>query len=217
MRRKSITVVAAVVLGVLSAGPAFADSMFSLYFGSYAPHSDAASRGVTDTFVMDQAAGESLDLTAFKHYVVGFDGLSRAGEHVEISLGAGYYNQSVDGFYSGSTVTNKLMLAPVSATVRYLPLSIDAPVHPYVGGGVAVTFWKLGYEDFVGSESNLGFAVGPAFVLGARVPLGDSAISLGGEMRWVGGKGTTSTDGFFNGAKVDVGGRTLMLTLSFGR
>ena len=216
MRRKSLTVVAAAVLGVLTAAPAFADSMFSLYFGSYAPHSDATSRGTNDTFVRDAAAGESLDMSAFKHYIVGFDGLNRAGEHVEISLGAGFYNQSVDGSYGGLTVTNKLMLAPASATVRYLPLALDARVHPYFGGGVAVTYWRLGYEDFAGSESDMGFAVGPLFVLGVRAPVADT-ISIGGEMRWQGGHGTTSTDGFFQGSTVDVGGRTLMVTVSFGR
>ena len=62
--------------------------------------------GATDTFVMDAAAGENLDLAAFKHYLVGFDGLSRAGDHVEISLGAGYYNYHRRSDYTGfPTVT----------------------------------------------------------------------------------------------------------------
>jgi outer membrane protein W len=217
MRRKSLTIVAAAVLAVLTAGPAFADSMFSLYFGSYAPHSDATSRGVNDTFVIDTASGESLDLSAFKHYIVGFDGLNRAGEHVEVTVGAGYYNQSVNGSYGGATIVNSLMLVPASATVRYLPLAIDARVHPYFGGGVAVSYWRLGYEDFFGSENSSGVAVGPMFTLGVRAPIGDSSVSIGGEMRWQGGHGTTLTDSFFNGAKVDVGGRSLMLTVNFGR
>lgn len=217
MRRKSLTVVAAAVLGVLTAGPAFADSMFSLYIGSYTPHTDAASRGANDTFVMDTAAGESLDLNAFKHYIVGFDGINQAGEHVEISLGAGYYNQSVNGTYAGATVVNQLMLVPATVGVRYLPLALDARVHPYLGGGVAVSYWKLGYEDVFGAENSMGIAVGPMFVLGVRAPIGDRAISIGGEMRWQGGHGSTPTDSYFNGAKVDVGGRTLMLTVNFGR
>jgi hypothetical protein len=217
MRRKSLTVVAAAVLGVLTAGPAFADSMFSLYFGSYAPHSDPTARGANDTFVMDAAAGESLDLTAFQHMIVGFDGISQAGDHVEISLGAGYYNQNVNGSYGGSTIVNKLMIVPASVGVRYLPLALDARVHPYLGGGVAVSYWRLGYEDLFGAENAMGIAVGPQFVLGVRAPIGDRAISIGGEMRWQGGHGTTATDGFFNGAKVDVGGRTLMVTVNFGR
>jgi outer membrane protein W len=217
MRRKSLTVVAAAVLGVLTAGPAFADSMFSLYFGSYAPHSDAASRGANDTFVMDKAAGESLDLTAFQHYIVGFDGINQVGDHVEVSVGAGYYNQTVNGSYGGTTIVNKLMLVPASVGVRYLPLALAARVRPYLGGGVAVNYWKLGYEDLFSAENSMGIAVGPMFVLGVRAPLGDRSISLGGEMRWQGGHGTTPTDGFFNGAKVDVGGRTLMLTVNFGR
>src|SRR6476646_7390973 len=112
MRRKSLTVVAAAVLGVLTASPAFADSMFSVYFGSYAPHSDAAARGADDFFVIANAAGESLDLAAFKHGIIGFDGVSRAGEHLEITLGAGYYNDTVNGSYHGATIENSLMLVP---------------------------------------------------------------------------------------------------------
>jgi outer membrane protein W len=217
MRRKSLTVVAAAVLGVLTAGPAFADSMFSLYFGSYTPHGDAASRGADDALVLATAAGESLDLSGFKHGIIGFDGVNRAGEHMEITLGAGYYNQTVDGAYHGATISNSLMLVPGSVGVRYLPLASDARVHPYIGGGVAVSYWKLGYEGPLGSESSQGVAVGPMFGLGVRVPLGDSAVSLGGELRWQGGHGTTPTDSFFNGAKIDVGGRSLMLTVNFGR
>jgi hypothetical protein len=109
------------------------------------------------------------------------------------------------------------MLVPASVGVRYLPLAIDARVHPYIGGGVAVNYWKLGYEDPIGSETSQGIAVGPMFALGVRVPLGDSSVSLGGEMRWQGGHGTTADDSFFNGAKIDVGGRSLMLTVNFGR
>jgi outer membrane protein W len=218
MRRKSLTVVAAAVLGgVLTAGPAFADSMFSLYIGSYTPHADAASRGVDDFLVMSQGFGERLDLNAFKHFIVGFDGINRAGEHVEISLGAGYYNQSVNGSYGGAPIINKLTLVPANVAARYLPLGLDGRVHPYLGGGVAVSYWRLGYEDFAGAENSMGIAVGPLFVLGVRAPIGDSSVSIGGEMRWQGGHGTTPTDSFFNGAKLDVGGRTLMLTMNFGR
>ena len=48
-----------------------------------------------------------------------------------------------------TTITNTLMTVPVPvrATVRYLPLAEDARVHPYVGGGVGVDLWRVGYED----------------------------------------------------------------------
>jgi outer membrane protein W len=219
MRNVSSSLAAAVVIGLLSAAPASAESVFTLHFGSFSPHSDAVSRGLKDTFVHETAVGD-LDLAAFKHFTVGFDQLFTKGEHVEIGWNAGYYKQTVADvrFISRNTITNDLLIAPIAATVRYLPLGEDAKVHPYVGGGVGVNLWQVGYKSTSGvDESGFGFGVGPVIVLGARVPLGASATSIGGEMRWQGGRGKFPTDSFFSGEEVDLGGLNLLLTLSFLR
>ena len=54
---------------------------------------------------------------------------------------------TVDSNFVNSTAAEieqdlKLRIVPFTATVRLLPLGHDAPVQPYIGGGVGVFGWR---------------------------------------------------------------------------
>ena len=86
-------------------------------------------------------------------------------------------------------------------TARVFPIGRNAPVQPYVGGGVAILAWRYSesgeFVDFnAGNEVFQRHLRGraatrsrPVVFGGVRVPVGDNFL-IGGEFRWHGGEAT---------------------------
>ena len=203
--RRLLPLMIAIVLGLSFASTAFADDTF--YVGLFSPVGNG-SRSNTDVL---KNLPSNL---SFSGIVVGSDALFKVGEHVEIGIGVGAYYGSA----TQSGFTDRFFNFPFTGTVRYLPLAEDAPIHPYVGGGIGANM-ALFLADVPavagGSLSDIAFAFGPVVLGGVRIPLGDSNIALGGEIRWQGGTGSFSGD--FKNSEINVGGINAVATVTFGR
>src|SRR5262249_34664492 len=96
MRRLLSFSLAALVLGLLNAPDASAQQSFNLYIGAFSPES-LASRSTTDVLfqnstVFTTARGNSnFDLNEFTGVSLGGEWLVGLGDHLEGSLGLGFY------------------------------------------------------------------------------------------------------------------------------
>jgi opacity protein-like surface antigen len=181
------------------------------------------SRVDGDVLVIDL---ESLafDIDDFNGFTFGGEWLYRIGDYIESGAGLGYYQGSTTSVYrdvvhdSGMEIAQdlKLRMVPFSATVRFLPLGRDAPVEPYVGGGISIINWKYSevgeFVDF--SDDSIfrqhyvadGWSVGPVLLAGLRAPVAD-IWTIGGEVRWQRAEGDTDAlESGLLGDKIDLGG-----------
>ena len=116
-------------------------------------------------------------------------------EHLNASVGIGLTNKSVPSVYADFVEDDfseieqdlKLRIVPFTATIRFLPLRRDAPVQPYIGGGVGLFWWRYTETgEFVDFDSTIfretyigdGAAAGPVILGGVRFGLG--SWDLGG-------------------------------------
>lgn len=156
------------------------------------------------------------------------------GRHVELGAGIGYYRRTVPSIYrglvrpDGSEIEQdlKLRIAPISATIRFLPLGLDERVQPYFGGGVGIFNWRYSETGefidpadrsiFPARYVGAGNAVGPIFLGGLRY-VADPWV-VGGEIRYQRAEGDLPfvdedpTNGFL-GRKIDLGGFTTQVTV----
>jgi len=163
--------------------------------------------------------------------VFGGEWLISFGDWVEAGAGVSYYSGIAPSAYAdlmyedGRLIEQdlKLRIVPVTGTVRFLPLTRNASVQPYVGGGIAVLPWKysevgdfVDYEpdppeifraQYVQSGTNIGLVV----LGGARVRVG-SRYAIGGEVRYLRGQGQLGSD--FWDEKIDLGGFTYNFTFN---
>lgn len=213
------------------AGPAAAqDSVFGVNVGAFMPKGeDGRSR---DDALASNLSFLSFDLADFNGLAVGGDYLVSIGSFVEAGVGVGFYQRTVPSVYDafvdvdGSEIEQdlKLRVIPVTATVRFFPLSRDVGLQPYVGGGVAFNRWRysetgefVDFNDGAIFRDNFvdeGTESGPVFLGGLRFPLGASAL-LGGEYRY--SRATVDLDPAlgFAGQTLDIGGNTFLVTLQF--
>jgi outer membrane protein W len=119
----------------------------------------------------------------------------------------------------------KLRIAPLTATVRFLPLGRGASVEPYVGAGIGVFNWRYSetgeFVDF--SDGSIfrenyvakGNAVGPVIFAGVRAPVAD-VWTVGGEFRYQRAEGDTdSAESGLLADKIDLGGWSANFTFGF--
>ncbi len=228
MRR---VVVSGLVAVLASVSPAMAqDSVFGVNVGGFLlKGEDGRSR---DDALSNNLSFLSFDLADFNGLVIGGDYLVSIGSFVEAGVGVGFYQRTVPSLYSdfvdsdGSEIEQdlKLRVIPVTATVRFFPLTRDAGLQPYVGGGVAFNRWRysetgefVDFSDGAIFRDNFvdeGTTTAPVFLGGLRFPLGASAL-LGGEYRYSRGKADLDPALGFAGETLDIGGNTFLVTLQF--
>ena len=149
-------------------------------------------------------------------------------EHLNASVGIGLTTKSVPSVYADFVEDDrseieqdlKLRIVPFTATIRFRPLRRDAPVQPYIGGGVGIFGWRYSetgeFIDFNTGEvfrdtfSASGATAGPVILGGVDFPLG--AWAIGGEVRWQSAQGELPADQSFAGDKIDLGGFTYSAT-----
>ena len=230
MRRPSLslTFVLIAVIALFPAGAA-AQQSFSLHLGGFVPRGE-------DTRVDDDVLFRNLfngddslqfDVSDFNGATVGAEWLFALSDVVEAGLGAGYYRRTVPSFYAdlvdetGADIEQdlRLRIVPLTATVRFVPLSRGAAVQPYIGAGVGVFSWRYSetgeFVDFDGTIFGGRFvghdwAAGPVVLGGLRVPLGES--DLGFEVRYQKAEGDLPPEEGFIGSKIDLGGFNYLLT-----
>ncbi len=223
--------VAAAVGGAMmtaSAAPALAQQSLTLGFGQFSPK-DVDSRIDHDVVLTN------LDLFAFR--VGDFDGRSIAGtwsvelgDHLEASLGLGYYQRTVPSVYAdyvnegGAEIAQdfRLRIVPATATVRVLPFGRSA-VQPFFGVGVGMYAWRyaefgefIDFTDFsVFSDRYVATGADPGGIIlgGVRVPMGD-AWSIGVELQYHQATGVVGLEKGFLEDEIDLGG--LMSQVTFG-
>jgi hypothetical protein len=174
-----------------------------------------------------------FEISDFRAYPIFGEWNIAFGNRIEVSVGAGYQNRSVDSRYRDLINTAappgtdpeirqelRLRMIPISGTVKFLPLGQAGGFQPYVGAGIsAVNFKYTETGDFV-DPSTLeifndkftadGFAFGTLIFGGLRMPLGGDVYALQVEGRYLFGSGNTG--GFeaeFLGDKIDLSGGSL--------
>ena len=171
-----------------------------------------------------------FDVKDFNGFSVSGEWLVGLGNYLEGGVGVGFYKRTVPSVYRGFVnVDNseieqdlKLRIAPVTASVRFLPIG-HGPVEPYVGVGVGVFNWRWSESgEFVDTSDNSifratykanGTAVGPVILGGIRAPVGD-AFDVGGEVQFQ--RATADIDRAETGLlgdKIDLGGWHALFTM----
>ncbi len=186
---------------------------------------------------------ENLNLFAFR--LDDFNGGSvggswnlALGDHLEVSLGLGYYQRTVPSVYNdyadmdGGEIAQdfRLRIVPGTATLRFLPFG-DTPVQPYFGGGVGLYAWRYAeFGDFIdfsdfdrfgsfGTFSDRfvaqGTDVGGILLGGVRFPFGDR-YSFGLEAQYHEVSGVVGIDNGFLEDEIDLGGLATQVTFQVG-
>jgi hypothetical protein len=227
-------VLAALVVGVLDSPAALAQQRLNFYVGGFFPTGQQDDRtgiitGRADGNDVLAANSDFLvfNLKDFNTGSFGAEYLVGLGDRVEAGLGVGFQSKSVPSVYADFVNANgteidqelKLRVAPVTATIRFLPLGTN-DVTPYVGAGVGVLNWRYSESgDFLATDRTIfrdtfaasGSQVGLVVLGGVRVPLGNWGI--GGEVRYQNAKADLPADQEFSGSKIDLGGFTALFTM----
>lgn len=221
------------VLAALAAPAAASAQNHSLNFsiGYFAVRGEDA-RVDDDVLLQDLSVPPPLlfEIGDFNGATVGAEWLVSLGRHIEAGAGIGYYRRTVPTIYAeltradGSEIEQdlKLRIAPVTATIRFLPLGRGERFEPFIGGGVGVFTWRYSETgDFVASNNDIfrarfvesGNDVG-AVILGGLRYVADPWLG-GVEVRYQRAEGTLPTDGdnAFLGGKIDLTGWTTNFTV----
>ena len=167
----------------------------------------------------------------FNSVTFGGEWLYAINDYIETGVGVSYYQGTAPSVYDdlvnadGREIVQelKLRMAPVSATVRFLPIGRSGPVEPYVGGGIGFINWRYSETgEFVDSSDGSifranykanGTAIGPVLLGGVRFPLSD-ALLMGAELRWQKAEGDTNpVESQLLGNKIDLGGASFNFTM----
>jgi opacity protein-like surface antigen len=232
---RALPLAGALVLIGGAATPARADVVFGGSMGYYALQAEDG-RSVDD--VLFQNRGFLIfDLEDFNGFTFGGEFLVGLGNFVEAGVGAGYYQKTVPSVYAdfvdsdGTEIDQdlKLRVMPVTFTARLFPVGRDAPIQPYVGGGVAILSWRYtetgefvdfnnGNQIFRDIFEDEGKEAAPVAFAGVRFPVGDNML-LGGEFRWHGGEASLDPSQGFAGDRLDLGAYTAqaIFQVRFGR
>ena len=187
------------------------------------------------TTSLDFEIGDFGTWTLFGEWNIAFN------RHVEASAGLGFYKQTVNSRYrdlvnqpAGNTdilQDLKLQQIPITGLVRFV-FGEPGKVQPYAGAGVSFIKFKYTEEgDFVDpvdfsifcagtpgcpfpAFEASGFAFGPVFVGGVRLPIGGDIYAFTAEGRWTFADGDTGgADAGFLGDRIDLGGFTFNMGL----
>ena len=239
MRRQLLSLAAVILTGGLLATPsASAQQSVNFFAGGFVPtplDARGSGNGRDDILVKD------LDVFAynfqrFHGFTFGGEYLTALGHFFEAGASVGYYQSTVPATDINFVNTNgsninadlKLRTVPFTATFRVLPLGHRAPIVPYIGAGVGVTWFRYSESGqfvdypvsgpvprnpaiFNGTFSSTGSAVGPVVLGGFRVPIGP--LVPGFELRWQSMKGNLDTTQFA-APHVDLGGMSYLFTFA---
>ena len=173
-----------------------------------------------------------FDLADFNGVTAGGEFAVSLGSFIEVGAGVNFYQRTVPTVYSrvvdedGTEIESDLKLRniPVAFTAKVFPLTRDAGVQPYVGGGVQLNRWRYTevgeFLDFSNGEifrdsfTDDGLEIGPVILAGVRFPVGANAL-IGGEWRYSTARADLDPDLGFFGDSVDLGGNTFLFTVNF--
>jgi len=230
MRQVVVGGLAALLLSVGATSARAQDSVAGVHVGGFLlKGEDGRSR---DDVLSENLSFLTFDLADFNGVMVGGDYYISVGSFIEVGGGVGFYQRSVPSVYArfvdsdGTEIEQdlKLRVLPVTAAVKFFPLSRDGGFQPYVGGGVAFNRWRysetgefLDFSDgsiFRDNFIDEGTKAGPLFLGGVRVPIGASAL-IGGEYRYTSATVDLDRALGFAGDTLDIGGNTFLVTLQF--
>jgi outer membrane protein W len=213
---------------LLAPAPAAAqvDNVVTFNLGYFGVVSES-SRGEDDVLFrnLDYLA---FDLSDFNGFTFGGEYALGLGRFFEAGVGAGYYQRTVPSVYrefvdsDGTEIAQdlKLRIAPVTFLGRFFPVTREAPVQPYVGGGLGIFAWRYSetgeFIDFNGdifraSYSDSGNAFGPVALGGVRFPI-SRQVALGGEFRYQWATADLDPNVGFAADKLDLGGYNWLFT-----
>ena len=204
-----------------------AQQVIGVSVGSFAAASES-SRSPSDV-IRANAEFQTFDIGDFSNLVVGGEWMLAVSEYLEAGAGLEFYQKSVSGTQPVTVPAPDVALAldmtvrsiSVPVTARFFPLTRNARVQPYVGGGAMIHFWRYTEERVLtagmfSSQSNVvdqGITAGPVVFGGARVPIGPT-ISIGGEVRYR-TREARLTAPVFAGTTLDLGGLSTVATVQF--
>ena len=227
MLRKTVaSLVAVLVVGAAASARAQISQSVSLNVGYFALRAEDA-RPADDVLVQNLNIF-AFNLSDFNGPWIGGDYLVGIGDFIDAGVGVGYHRRSVPSVYldvvnaNGSEIAQdlKLSVAPLTFTVRFLPLGRHAPIQPYMGAGVAAYKWRYSESgEFVDSNSDIfrnsyvdkGTKVGPVYLGGVRIPVGD-VFAFGGEFQYQKAEAALNPDLGYAGTKIDLGGYVSQFT-----
>ena len=141
----------------------------------------------------------ALDTGDFTGVTVGAEWLTAVGRHIEVGVGIDHYSDRVPRYhldFDSDKITQDFLLrvTPVTFTVRFVGFGMDAPLQPYIGGGIGVLNWRYGEEaerldyrtggTYLDDLSESGTTVGSVILGGLRIPLGTDFMT-GIELRYL--------------------------------
>jgi outer membrane protein W len=224
------TIAALSIVALLVAAPASAQIVQSVQIGGgmFFPRG-FDSRNDADTLVADLTIDPTLafDVDWFRNYQIFGEWNLQTGNHLEFSVGVGFYRSTdifshyrfpVDGLLAGQVL--RLRIIPVTAVVRFFPFGSVHTVQPFVGAGLGMFSWTYSESGaFLDPSDNTVFSdefrahgdtAGHVALFGVRVPAGTHAFNF--EWRYQSGLGKTGglAAGFL-GDRIDLGGGTIMI------
>ncbi len=209
--------------------PGFADAqqVIGVSLGSFSAASEDG-RSPSDVIKANRQF-QTFDIGDFSNVVVGGEWMLAVSEYLEAGAGLEFYQKTVSGTQPVTVPAPDVALAQdmtvrtisVPITARFFPLTRNARVQPYVGGGAMIHFWRYTEERVLSSgmfssQSSVidqGITLGPVVFGGARVPVGP-AISIGGEVRYR-ARDARLTAPVFAGTTLDLGGLSTVATVQF--
>lgn len=225
MRRAGVC--AAVLLGLTAwAQPASAQQIFNVSLGVFTPQGPDAR--VEGDVLNANRNFLSFDIGDFNGATIGAEWVVPFGRFLEGSAGIAFARRTVASVYTdfvdddGTEIDQDLRLrqVPMTFAVRVVPFGTDAPVQPYVGGGVGVVAWRYSetgeFIDFAGGGRTIfrdtyvanGTDAGRLILGGIRF-VGDRGVG-GFEIRHQRAEG--ALDSRFAGPRIDLGGWTYQFT-----
>jgi hypothetical protein len=242
MSRRLILAALLVVLVAVPAiaGPRPGPHQVSFNLGYFTPRGEDGRAKTTGDVLIADLGYYDFRVADLNNASFGGDYLFSLGDFFEVGAGVSYYSgtaPSVDAYWSypdQSPIVQelKLRMVPITATVRFLPLSRNAPVQPYIGGGVAILPWNYSEtgdfsdtstdppEIFHAQYYDSGTEAGLLLVGGIRLRV-SPRYGIGGEIRWqkaaskIGtGCSDSNSHACFYGDKIDLGGFTYNFTFS---
>lgn len=229
--RMTMAVVFVVGLALLVPSKARAqEHSVNLSLGYFAVRGEDAR--LEDDVLVENLRIFSFELGDFNNATAGADWLIRFGDYLEAGVGLGFYRRTVASTYDdfvdvdGTEIEQdlKLRVAPITATIRFLPFGRRA-VEPYIGVGAGIFSWRysevgefLDFSAFVSHPDIFrdqfvaeGNDVGAVVLGGVRAPVG-SRYAVGAELRYQEAHGTVGIEQGFLDERIDLGGLTTQFT-----
>jgi opacity protein-like surface antigen len=188
-----------------------------------------ASR-VDEDVLIEDLSSLAFEIDDFNGVTFGGEFVFGLGEYLEAGVGVNFYQKGVDSVYrdvvgdDGFEIAQelKLRVAPITATVRFLPIGRGG-VEPYVGAGIGIFPWRYSevgeFVDFTDDSIFRdryiadGTAFGPVVLGGIRFPVSD-IWTVGGEFRYQHAVGDGLLDSGLLADKIDLSGWTTSFTVN---